>query len=156
MHMSESQQALLKHWSEYHLHKGGLPSRNEFSLRTLGKHVTHIAILDVKPNPLDFEYRLIGTSVVDHLYKDYTGERLSMIPGKGPESRLWSFMRQTYEDGQPHYFEVPYVGPKLGHESVYTLYLPLASDHHRTDKIMIVPHYSSRTAVIHVGLQVLH
>lgn len=156
MNMSESQQALLKHWAAYHVEKGGLPSRNDFSLRDLGKHVTHIVIMDVKLDPLDFEYRLVGTSVAEFLKQDYTGTRLSSLPGKGPDSKLWSFMKKTFEDGQPHYFEVPYVGPQQGPDSVYTLYLPLASDHETPDKIMLVPHFATRTAIIHVGLQTLH
>ncbi|NVJ97701.1 MAG: PAS domain-containing protein [Alphaproteobacteria bacterium] len=156
MNMSEPQQALLKHWARYHMEEGGLPSRNDFSLRALGKHVTHIVVMDVKPDPLDFQYRLVGTSVAEFLHRDYTGSTLSSLPGKGPKSTLWSFMKKTYEDGHPHYFKVPYTGPQEGRESVYTLYLPLASDHAHTDKIMLVPHFESRTAIIHVGLQVLH
>jgi hypothetical protein len=154
--MSESQQALLKHWSGYHLDNGKLPSRHDFSLRDLGKHVTNLVIVDVKLDPLDFEYRLVGTSVAEFLYKDYTGARFSSIPGKGRDSKVWSFLQKAYEDGTPHYFEVPYVGPQLGRSTVYTLYLPLASDHRHVDKLMLIPHFDSRTAIIHVGMQTLH
>lgn len=156
MQMSDSQQALLKHWSEYLLEKGSLPSRNHFSLKDLGRHVANIVIVDVKADPLDFEYRLVGTSVAEFMYEDYTGSRLSGIPGKGRNSKVWSFLQKTYEDGTPHYFQVPYIGPREGRESVYTLYLPLASDHHNTDKLLLVPHYDIKTAIIHVGLQTLH
>lgn len=156
MHMSDAQQVVLKRWSDYHLENGGLPSRKHFSLKDLGRHVTNIVIVDVKDDPLDFEYRLVGTSVAEYMHQDYTGSRLSSIPGKGRDSKFWACLKNAYEEGTPRFFHVPYIGPRQVQDSVYTLYLPLATDHHTIDKLLLVPHYDTKTAIIPVGLQTLH
>ena len=151
MNMSESQQCLLNHWSDLRGQRGSLPARGDFTLRGVGKHATNMIVVDVKMDPLDFEYRLMGTAVVEFLNRDYTGVRLSGIPGKGPDSDHWSFMRKTIEDGEPRFFEVPYIGPRAGKEKIYTLYLPVASDHRHTDKIIMVPQFRTKTAIIQMG-----
>ena len=145
MQLTEAQESLLLHWKRVQEQHGGIPARNDFSMRDLGRHVPNIVVLDIIEDPDDFRYRLIGSTVVDQLHKDYTGQCLSELPGKGPDSILWHNMAAARDTKKPQYLEVPYVGPKKDQaKTAYTLYLPLASDHKKPDKLMLVTHYEPK------------
>lgn len=127
--------------------RDGIPSRRDFHLRDLGQHAVHIAVLEIKNEPTDFIYRLIGSNVVENLAANYTGKLLSDLPGKGPESQIWQTLQDVRTQKAPLFREIPYIGPNEKYKSSKTLYLPLANDHITPDKIMIVPDFPAKKNV---------
>ena len=142
MKMGEVQDHILRYWLKACPSKNGhYPCRNDIKISDLRNRMSHVAILDVESDPLDFKYRLIGTRLCDFLHRDYTGQKLSELDGKGPGSKIWKILEQVKTEGSPLYCEVPYVGPKSDFRQASSLYLPLAADHNSIDKIMIVSHF---------------
>ncbi|WP_417459741.1 hypothetical protein [Kordiimonas sp.] len=138
MRMSEPQQNMLSHWTKLSMRDGALPSRADMRLQDIGRYASKIIIVDIKTDPLDFEYRLIGQDVADELDQDYTGIRISELPGKGPGSDFWDHMIKTCEEGRPNFWTEICKQAKVGEKEAATLYLPLASDHKTPDKVMLV------------------
>ncbi len=142
MKMGDVQDEVLRYWLKICPATGGIyPSRKDIKATDLRNRMAHIAILDVETDPVDFRYRLIGTRLCEFLYRDYTGNSLSELEGKGPGSEIWAIYDQIVAKGDPLYCEVPYVGPKADFKQASSLFLPLASDHNTIDKIMVVSHF---------------
>ncbi|MEH6526725.1 MAG: PAS domain-containing protein [Sneathiella sp.] len=115
-----------------------LPSRNDFDLAALASILPNIVLLDVIKNPLDFKYRVIGNEAMQNFTKNYTGVAMSEIPGKGPESAVFSSLKTVVQSKEPCSQHIPYVGPNHDFKKISSLALPLAKDHVNVDKIMIV------------------
>ncbi len=142
MKMGDVQDEILRYWLKNCPDGSGVyPSRQDIKVSDLRRRMAHIAILDVESEPTDFRYRLIGTRLRDFLHRDYTGDSLSELEGKGPGSEIWSIFDKVRQSGSPLYCQVPYVGPKADFKQASSLYLPLASDHKTIDKIMEVTHF---------------
>ncbi|WP_417449875.1 PAS domain-containing protein [Kordiimonas sp.] len=147
MNMSEPQQRMLSHWTKLSMRRGDLPSRADMKLKDIGRYASKIIIIDVKDDPIDYEYRLIGQDVADELNRDYTGSRFSDVPGKGPGSSFWEHVTRTREEAKPNYWTELCSIVKAGEKETGILYLPLASDHKTPDKIMLVMHFGRCTAL---------
>jgi len=142
MKMGDVQDEILRYWLKLCPSTDGVyPSRKDIKVTDLRNRMAHIAILDVETDPLDFRYRLIGTRLREFLHRDYTGQSLSELEGKGPGSEIWTIFDRVRTSGDPLYCQVPYVGPKADFKQASTLYLPLASDNNTIDKIMLVAHF---------------
>ena len=152
MNMSEPQQQMLSHWTKLSMRSGDLPSRADIRLQDIGRHASKIIIIDIKDDPRDYEYRLIGQDIADELDRDYTGCRFSEVPGKGPGSPFWNHLTQICNEGKPKYWTDVCGIVKEGEKEAGILYLPLASDHKKTDKVMMVMNFGRRTARAYSGL----
>jgi hypothetical protein len=152
MNMSEPQQRLLSHWTRLSMRNGDLPSRADIRLQDIGRYASNIIIVDIKDNPRDYEYRLIGQEVADEFDRDYTGCRFSEVPGKGPESVFWKRITQTCDEGKPNYWTDVCGLVKAGEKETGILYLPLASDHKKTDKVMMVLQFGRSSTRAYTGL----
>ncbi|WP_262692076.1 PAS domain-containing protein [Kordiimonas aestuarii] len=151
MNMSEPQQRMLSHWTKLSMRGGNLPSRADMRLQDIGRYASKIIIIDVKDDPLDYEYRLIGQEVAEELDRDYTGSRFSDVPGKGPGSSFWEHVTQTRDEAKPNFWTELCGIVKAGEKETGILYLPLASDHKTPDKIMLVMHFGRRTLKSHAA-----
>lgn len=142
MKMSTTQEFVLRYWLEACPNDGRtFPARADIKVTDLRNRMSHVGVVEVEQNPLDFRYRLIGTWLRGFLYEDYTGRSLRELEGKGPGSGLWSILENVYQDRDPLYCAVPYVGPKADYKQASTLYLPLADDHETMNKIMLVSNF---------------
>ena len=145
MNMSEPQQSMLSHWTKLSMRDGKLPSRADMRLQDIGRYASKIVIVDIKDDPMDYEYRLIGQDVADELDRDYTGSLVSSVPGKGPGSTFWDHVTQIRTEARPNYWTEICGIVKAGEKEAGILYLPLASDHQTPDKIMLVMHFGRHT-----------
>lgn len=133
----KSHQSALTHWQK--AKKGNLlPSRSDFDLAALAPFLPNIVLLDVVNDPLDFRYRVIGNVAMQNFTKNYTGLALSEIPGKGPDSAVFSSLETVVRSKEPCAQHIPYVGPNHDFKKISSLALPLAKDHINVDKIMII------------------
>ncbi|RED45129.1 PAS domain-containing protein [Aestuariispira insulae] len=100
-------QRLLDHWHKMANGKA-LPARADLDPAHIPRLLSHLLLVDVRHDPLDFTYRLIGTGIVDRSAKDYTGMRVMDIPMQRPPSGIWSLYQAAVETGQPQCTHIPY------------------------------------------------
>ena len=114
------------------------PARADFDpLIEVPQLAPNIMLKDVQLEPLDFRYRLIGTSICHHLSRNVTGQWMTEIPGQAPGSGLWSYHVRAIEIGAPVFLRPDYLGPHKEFLSIESVLLPMASDHETIDMLMI-------------------
>jgi hypothetical protein len=57
-------------------------------------------VKDVRRDPWDFRYRVVGTIVREHSRHNWTGKWMSEVEGQGEGSRVFSVMRWVSEKGK--------------------------------------------------------
>ena len=115
-----------------------LPARADFDpLIEIPGLVPHMMLKDVRREPLDFRYRLIGSGIRHHLSRDYTGQWMTGIPGQGPGNALWAHHEQAVATRAPVFLHPAYLGPHKEFLRVESVILPLAADHETVDMLMI-------------------
>lgn len=125
---------------------GRLPGRSDINPIEIPKLMPHVVLVDVKREPeFDFKYRLIGTYVAEHLYKDHTGSWFSEIEHQKAPSQIWQNCCQVAETGTAFAAETPYVGPHKGFRRVEDVILPLADDGRTVDCLLVFVQYMSRS-----------
>lgn len=113
------------------------PGRGDLDpLTEIPRLVPYMMLKDVRRDPLDFRYRLIGTQLRVHMSQDWTGKWLSEIPFQNDGSAVWENNRWVMENIAPLHAQPPYIGPHRDFLHVDSVILPLASDHHRVDMLM--------------------
>jgi hypothetical protein len=103
-----------------------MPARPDIDPAEITDLLPWIMLIDVLPG--DFRYRLIGTEVRQIAHRDYTGELLSAIEGKGPGSVVWSNCEEVVRRKAPFSRCPPYVGPEPHFRNAENLLMPLSSD----------------------------
>ncbi len=142
MNMSDAQIAIRDYWQQVAISKGiRMPSRADMRVQDIGKHMPYAVIFGIHSDPLDYEYRLVGTAVTENTFGDYTGKKLSEMEGKGPGSKIWEFLDKARLGKEPFFQEVPYVGPNAAFMRSSLMFLPLGGDHENPDMIMLVSHF---------------
>ena len=138
----------LRYWERQ---RGGkaMPSREEIDPLDIPSLLPQVYLVNVSYDPIDFQYRLIGTDIVDHSTADYTGRRLRDLPEQRPPSQIWSLFNQAVEECRPITTRIPYL--HIPGRSVEKLAAPLSSNGQRVDMLFgviefepdrIEPHYN--------------
>ncbi|MFD2205764.1 PAS domain-containing protein [Kiloniella antarctica] len=117
---------------------GLLPSRALIDPIEMRAFLPNVLLLDVQREPLDFRFRVVGTSVTPLLNRDYTSEWMSNIDNLKAPGKVWTNCSSAVEFGEPVYACTPYTGPKRGILDVEDLILPLAADGRTVDMLMII------------------
>ncbi len=99
--------------------------------------VANMMLKDVRRDPPDIRYRLIGTRVRRHLNRDWTGIWMSEIPFQRPPSTIWSNHMWVVENRAPLVARPPYVGPHKDFLFIESIILPLGADHQTVDMLMV-------------------
>ncbi len=122
---SEIGRRLLDLWSS-RLRGREMPAREDFDPLDMGPLLANTLLVNVNHEPLDFNYRLIGTGIVARSVRDYTGERLADLPAQRRPSRIWSLFEKAVVERRPVLAMVPQLNiPDL---SVEMQALPLSED----------------------------
>lgn len=115
-----------------------IPARSAFDpLVEIPALVRFMMLKDVRRDPLDFRYRLVGTGLRTHMTRDWTGAWMSEVEYQRPPSTIWDYHKQVAETGEPLFIKPNYVGPHKDYLVVESVMLPLAEDHRNVDMIMI-------------------
>lgn len=89
----------------------------------------NIMLFDVRHDPLDFRWRLLGTRVRQNFWKDYTGQWFSEDSTyQNRESAVWRSLEMVESNGQPVLLRPIYVGPHDEFLYVENILLPLGLD----------------------------
>lgn len=121
-----------------------MPSRADIDPAEIKPLLPHVILLDVIQAPLDFRYRLIGTTVDDHSSGRFTGMRMSDVPHQRPPGRLWSNLEWVVAERRPKISRVPYAGPHRDFLSVVDIVMPLSRDGATVDMLFCIIDYVTR------------
>lgn len=105
-----------------------MPMRRDFDPLLVPKLMPHIMLKDVRRDPLDFRYRLVGTTVRHHSTADYTGRWMSQIDHQGPNSVVWNVCATAAMTATPVLLRPPYAGPQRDFLWVEAAVLPLSAE----------------------------
>ncbi len=115
----------LQYWEERRGERR-MPARADIDPLHIPALLPQVFLIDVRRDPLDFGYRLLGTQIVRHSAADYTGKSLRDLPAQCPPSQMWSLFQRVVEEGRPFTAEVPYL--HLPGKTVEILAAPLSVD----------------------------
>ncbi|WP_374307191.1 PAS domain-containing protein [Dongia sp.] len=114
-----------------------LPHRRDFDpLIEMPRLAPRLMLMDVRRDPLDFRYRLVGTALRRHMATDWTGRWLSDIPFQRPGSTVWENNLAVIRTRSPLLARPPYIGPHRDFLFVESIILPLAGDDQEVDMLM--------------------
>ncbi|WP_299376069.1 PAS domain-containing protein [uncultured Kiloniella sp.] len=113
-----------------------LPARTDVDPLAIPSLLPYCELIDVHRNPLDFEYRLVGTLIDEITMGSYTGKRISEIPTQNPPSRMFSLYERVVQEREPVRTILPYVGDLPGIKDVESLVLPLSRDGNEVDMLL--------------------
>ena len=99
--------------------------------------LSNVFLLDVRPPPIDFRYRLIGTSMSKYMKHDHTGNWMSVIPHQKPPSQIWDACVFVAEHRIPFSSNTPYVGKYSEFKSTEDLIMPLSADGKSVDALFV-------------------
>lgn len=88
--------------------------------------VPHIILFDVRLEPLDFRFRLVGSYVRQNLSRDYVGHWFSEYPNYDPTGNIFPRHKLVAENLQPMLQRPNYVGPHKEFIYVENVLMPLA------------------------------
>lgn len=121
-----------------------LPGRADIDPLDIPALLPQVILLDVRRDPWDFRFRLIGTNVVHHLSDDWTGSWMSEIEHMAPPSRIFNSCVDVASSGEPSRSETPYIGPHQDFVRAEDVILPLASDGVSPDMLLVFVEYSAK------------
>lgn len=115
-----------------------LPGRADLDPGEMVAFLPNVILLDVLRDPLDFRYRLVGTTVEDHMLRPYTGMRVRELDHQRPPSRVWTKFETAIAARRPVATRLPYVGPYREFVRVEDVVMPLAADGATVDMLFVV------------------
>ncbi len=119
--------------------RGGrrMPARRDIDPAEIATILPHVFLLDVRQQPLDFRYRLIGTKMDEHMLSRYTGLWMSQIAHQRAPSRIWANCRHVAVEGLPLSGDTPYVGKNKEFLTTEDLIMPLSDDGRTVDMLLV-------------------
>ena len=114
-----------------------MPCRNDFDPSEMVGFLPYVFLLDVRHDPIDFRYRLIGTYIDERMRARYAGLWMSQIPHQRPPSIIFSSCEQVVKMKQPYSSETPYVGKHKEFKSTEDIIMPLSDDNNRVDRLFV-------------------
>ena len=141
--LSPVQREFFSYWREQ---AGGriAPRDQDIDVLDVPTLMPHVVILDILRDPLDFRYRLVGTSVREMSSANFTGKKFSDFDGRGPGSKIWTILDSVRVSQKPAYYSIPYIGPNKDFLKLNDLFLPLLDDNMDTSKIILVSYFQRK------------
>ncbi len=104
-----------------------VPPRADFDpVIEIPKLLPHIILLDVKLEPMDFRFRLVGSHVRQNLSRDYVGLWFSTLANYNSDSTIWPRHVKVAREGLPVLQRPTYIGPHRDFIAVENVLLPLS------------------------------
>jgi hypothetical protein len=114
-----------------------LPHRDRLDPVEIPRLLPHIMLKEVRRDPWDFRYRVVGTVVREHSRSNWTGRLMSEIDGQGEGSKVFSVVKWVTEEGKAAIFRPPYVGPHKEFKYCEAAVLPWTNSAGVIDRIMV-------------------
>lgn len=133
---SDIVRVLIAYWQDKH-RDGKLPNRDHLDPLEIPRLLPHVLLKEVRRDPWDFRYRVVGTVVREHSRTDWTGKWMSQIDGQGEGSIVFRVARWVSEEGKAAIYRPPYVGPHKEFKYCEAAVLPWANAAGLVDRVMI-------------------
>ncbi|MEZ5667468.1 MAG: PAS domain-containing protein [Alphaproteobacteria bacterium] len=105
-----------------------MPSRCDLDPCEIPKLLPNLILFDVRWNPLDFRYRLVGTHLDYHMSEPRTGQWVSAIAHQSRGSVFWNALETVALSREPMSSSIPYVGPHRDYKRAEDIIMPLSDD----------------------------
>jgi hypothetical protein len=115
-----------------------IPARKSIDPAHMLNLMQNVLLFDVRHDPLDFRYRLVGGTVRYHLFDNPVGKVMSELSEKGRNSKIFNSFREAVETRQPVNREIPYIGPHKDYKRSCAVICPLSSDGEAVDQMFVV------------------
>ena len=113
------------------------PDRARFEPLEIPRLLPHLMWKDVRRDPWDFRYRVVGTIVREHSRHNWTGKWMSEVEGQGEGSRVFSVMRWVSEERKAAIFRPPYVGPHKEYKYCEAAVMPWSNAQGLVDRVLV-------------------
>ena len=120
---------------------GMLPHRDHLDPIEIPRLLPHIMLKEVRRDPWDFRYRVVGTVVREHSRANWTGKWMSEIDGQGEGSTVFRVVRWVSELGEMAIYRPPYVGPHKEFKYCEAAVLPWLDSAGNVDRLMVAVDY---------------
>lgn len=114
-----------------------MPARSDLDPAEITTILPHVVLYDVRQEPLDFRYRLIGTKMDEYFLGHYTGLWMSEIPHQKSPSRIWASCRRVVTERAPLSSDIPYIGKNKEFLTTEDLIMPLSDDGETVDMLFV-------------------
>ena len=119
--------------------EGGLPGRQHFDPTDIPHLLRGVWLIDVQQEPLEFAFRLVGTSVVSYFGSDPTGRRLHDVFTNFEETVAYRDLQDVATTGKPSWRRgVPLLSHPERTSRLERIYLPFARNGRDVDLIFCV------------------
>lgn len=118
-----------------------MPARADLDPADIVNILPNVILLDVKAEPLDFRYRLIGTAITNNLNTNLSGQWMRDIPYQAPPSLIHGACRRVFEERHPISSNIPYVGPNKDFFAAEDVIMPLSVDGKTINMLFITVDY---------------
>jgi len=115
---------------------GALPASCTLDPLDVPRLLPHLMLKEVRRDPWDFRYRVVGTLVREHSRRDWTGKWMTEIDGQGPGSILFRVTRWVAENAKPAIYRPPYVGPHKEFKYCEAALLPWVDANGQIDRVL--------------------
>lgn len=125
---------------EYWLGKcaaGAPPPSRSLDPLEVPRLLPHLLLKDVRRDPWNFRYRVVGTLVREHSRRDWTGKWMTELEGQGPGSVLFRVTRWVAEEAKPAIYRPPYVGPHREFKHCEAALMPWVDANGETDRVLV-------------------
>jgi hypothetical protein len=121
------------------------PARADFDpLLEVPKLARQMMLLTVHHDPLDFQYRLIGDKLREHMGENWVGRHWSEIPEQRAPNPIWLHHQWVVENRAPRFIRPNYVGPHRHFMFIESAVLPLGDAPGRVDMLMLFVDFISK------------
>jgi hypothetical protein len=112
-----------------------MPARRDIEPTEILELLPYVVLIDVRRDPLDFRYRLVGTAVAARFGHDHTGAHFSALPQQSQGSEVWKTATRILQEKRPIVSHIPYVGYNSWIQNYRDISMPLSEDNDTVNMI---------------------
>ncbi|MCZ4280676.1 PAS domain-containing protein [Kiloniella laminariae] len=136
--------ALYDYWISIHpreQEQSVLPGRQHFDPLDVPSLLRHIWLVDVSGNPTRFKFRLFGTTHVEAMRGDFTGQWIDEVFGDFKTSAVYGDYLLVADKGLPSYRKGPAGYHVPDYNTIERIMLPLSKNGQDVDMILALTVY---------------
>lgn len=125
-----------RYWQD-HCHGHPFPARTDIAPEEMKPFLSNVMLIDIRHDPLDFVYRVFGTSIAVAHGADYTGKSVRSLDPPEFSTIIWGQYKDVLDRGTPVLHRVAFA-PADAYRNYQRITMPLSSDGTIIDKLLAV------------------
>lgn len=122
------------------------PAFADFDPMAVPRLLPNVILLGVKPDGSDFQYRIIGETVLKHLLGNYTGQWVSDLAHQTPPSQVHDCLTEAFSARAPVWADSPYIGRNDSFVTKEEIILPFLGDDGAVSRLLVLLEFHSRAS----------